>query len=202
MTTQTILFIGYEWQLQMPLTNTEAYHIVCKQNYDDWDDIQPDFLIDGTKQWQHNITNIEDKQIASCLHAPDCLLETMPKKSVRFIAWNSFFQRTIWEFSGILDTENKIMLESIFQKQLIAVPDDIGLISGQIVCGIINEAFLTYEEGTSEQQDIDIAMKLGTNYPYGPFEWYELIGSMEVKQVLAQKAILDIAYKPANMLLI
>ena len=41
---------------------------------------------------------------------------------------------------------------------------------------IINEAYFTWEAGTSTKEEIDIAMKLGTGYPYGPFEWGEKIG--------------------------
>jgi hypothetical protein len=202
MATQTILLIGEAWQLQIPITNVTAYNIVCKPSYQEWDTIHPHFLIDGTKQWQENIDKIEAKQVTSCLHAPDCLLEDMPKKSIRFIAWDTFIQRGIWEYSGVLDPQFETILANVFQKKMLYVPNEIGLVSGQIICGIINEAFLTFEEGVSKKEDINIAMKLGTNYPYGPFEWYERIGNMEVKQVLTQKANLNSAYKLANTLLI
>jgi 3-hydroxybutyryl-CoA dehydrogenase len=49
---------------------------------------------------------------------------------------------------------------------------------------IINEAFYTVQEGTATRQDIDLAMKLGTNYPYGPFEWCERIGIRHVYELL------------------
>jgi 3-hydroxybutyryl-CoA dehydrogenase len=39
---------------------------------------------------------------------------------------------------------------------------------------IINEAYYTVQEGTANKTDIDTAMKLGTNYPKGPFEFLEL----------------------------
>ena len=45
---------------------------------------------------------------------------------------------------------------------------------------IINEAYYTVEEGTATREDVDMAMKLGTNYPFGPFEWCERIGSKNV----------------------
>ena len=41
---------------------------------------------------------------------------------------------------------------------------------------IINEAFLALQEGVSTKEEINTAMKLGTNYPLGPFEWVEKIG--------------------------
>ena len=37
----------------------------------------------------------------------------------------------------------------------------------------------------STKEEIDIAMKLGTNYPYGPFEWGEKIGLKKIHEMLA-----------------
>ena len=56
------------------------------------------------------------------------------------------------------------------------VPDVKGFISSRIVSMIINEAYFALEENVSTKEEIDIAMKLGTNYPYGPFEWSKKIG--------------------------
>ncbi len=41
---------------------------------------------------------------------------------------------------------------------------------------IVNEAFFAFGEKISTIEEIDMAMKLGTNYPNGPFEWAEKIG--------------------------
>lgn len=49
---------------------------------------------------------------------------------------------------------------------------------------IINEAYYTVQEGTASRLDIDQAMKLGTNYPYGPFEWCQRIGIKHVYELL------------------
>ena len=49
---------------------------------------------------------------------------------------------------------------------------------------IINEAYYALEENVSTKQQIDIAMKLGTNYPYGPFEWGEKIGIEKIYLLL------------------
>ena len=54
---------------------------------------------------------------------------------------------------------------------------------------IINEAYYTAQEGTASREDIDMAMKLGTNYPYGPFEWSERIGINHIYELL--EAIYD-----------
>jgi 3-hydroxybutyryl-CoA dehydrogenase len=64
------------------------------------------------------------------------------------------------------------------------VKDQPGMVTPRILSMIINEAYCTLAEGTASRSDIDLAMKLGTNYPYGPFEWCERIGAAEVCQVL------------------
>lgn len=56
----------------------------------------------------------------------------------------------------------------------------------RIVSGIINEAFLTLEEATADEEGVDTAMKLGTNYPYGPFDWAYRIGYKKVVSMLTQ----------------
>ena len=59
---------------------------------------------------------------------------------------------------------------------MVFVKDLPGFVSARIVAMIINEAWFTREAGTASEKDIDLAMKLGTGYPYGPFEWTALIG--------------------------
>jgi 3-hydroxybutyryl-CoA dehydrogenase len=64
------------------------------------------------------------------------------------------------------------------------VDDRTGMVSPRIVLMIINEAFYTVQEGTASMKDIDLGMKLGTNYPFGPFEWAEKIGIKNVYETL------------------
>jgi 3-hydroxybutyryl-CoA dehydrogenase len=64
------------------------------------------------------------------------------------------------------------------------VDDRVGLVTPRIISMIINEAYYTVQEGTASREDIDKAMKLGTNYPYGPFEWCHRIGVQYVYELL------------------
>jgi 3-hydroxybutyryl-CoA dehydrogenase len=64
------------------------------------------------------------------------------------------------------------------------VENRVGMLTPRVICMIINEAFYTLQEGTASKKDIDISMKLGTNYPFGPFEWAEKIGIKNVYQLL------------------
>jgi 3-hydroxybutyryl-CoA dehydrogenase len=60
----------------------------------------------------------------------------------------------------------------------------VGLITPRIIGMIINEAYYTVQEGTAEPEAIDTAMKLGTNYPKGPFEWLSVWGIDRVYNLL------------------
>lgn len=60
----------------------------------------------------------------------------------------------------------------------------VGMVTPRVVCMIINEAYFTAEEGTASREDIDTSMKMGTNYPAGPFEWCAKIGLRNVYEVL------------------
>lgn len=64
------------------------------------------------------------------------------------------------------------------------VDDRIGMVTPRIICMIINEAFYTAQDGTASREDIDTAMKLGTHYPFGPFEWCDRIGIRAVYELL------------------
>lgn len=64
------------------------------------------------------------------------------------------------------------------------VEDRVGMVSPRIIFMIINEACYTLQEGTADMNDIDTSMKLGTNYPMGPFEWADKIGVKHVYETL------------------
>ena len=81
------------------------------------------------------------------------------------------------------------------------LPDLPGFVAPRVVCMIINEAYLALEEGVSTKAEIDTAMKLGTAYPFGPFEWAEKIGIKKVAGLLQRLALEDKRYQPAPLLL-
>jgi 3-hydroxybutyryl-CoA dehydrogenase len=65
------------------------------------------------------------------------------------------------------------------------VEDRVGMVTPRVIFMIINEACYTVQEGTASIADIDTSMKLGTNYPYGPFEWADRVGIKHVYETLA-----------------
>lgn len=118
---------------------------------------------------------------------------------IRFNGWNGFISKPAWEICGNITTDARAVLEQI-NKNFIAVPDVPGMISARVISMIINEAYFALEEKVSSKTDIDTAMKLGTNYPYGPFEWCELIGKENVYQLLSTLAETNPVYTPAPLL--
>ncbi len=44
-------------------------------------------------------------------------------------------------------------------------------------------------------------MKLGTNYPFGPFEWSEIIGLRKIHDLLMALSETDKRYTPAPLLI-
>ncbi len=98
----------------------------------------------------------------------------------------TFLNRKILEVS-LLKSEHENRLKEIcatLNIEYLIVDDRVGLVTPRVVCMIINEAYYTVQEGTASREDIDKAMKLGTNYPHGPFEWCALIGIKHVYELL------------------
>ena len=122
---------------------------------------------------------------------------------IRINAWPGFLKRNIAEVS-IADEVNKNKAEkilSLLNRKAEWVPDLKGFISPRIVSMIINEAYFTLEEDVSTKEEIDIAMKLGTNYPYGPFEWSKKIGLKKIADLLKELSITEKRYEPSSLLL-
>ena len=65
---------------------------------------------------------------------------------------------------------------------------------------IINEAYFAKDENVSTEKEIDTAMKLGTNYPFGPFEWAQIIGIRNIYALLKTLNETDPRYKPSTLL--
>lgn len=85
------------------------------------------------------------------------------------------------EITSALQTSKQAMEQATdFWRTLdlspVIVADGPGLVRARTICCVINEATSALMEGVASASDIDTAMRLGTNYPYGPFEWADIIG--------------------------
>jgi len=124
-------------------------------------------------------------------------------KLIRINAWPGFLKRNIVEMccNDELPKNKADKILNSLNRKAEWVPDVKGFISARVVSMIINEAYFTLEENVSTKEEIDIAMKLGTNYPYGPFEWSKKIGLKNVASLLAELSQSEKRYKPADLLL-
>ncbi|HZY98876.1 MAG TPA: 3-hydroxyacyl-CoA dehydrogenase NAD-binding domain-containing protein [Candidatus Baltobacteraceae bacterium] len=68
------------------------------------------------------------------------------------------------------------------------VEDVPALFLGRIVGSIINEAVTAVHEEVATPDDVDTAMRLGTNYPIGPIAWGREIGGARVTRILQRLA--------------
>ena len=117
----------------------------------------------------------------------------------RINAWPTMINRKIIEVA-VADEVHHNRVTEIFAKlswDVRIVPDIMGMITPRIISMIINEAWFSLAENVSTREEIDIAMKLGTNYPYGPFEWGDKIGLNKVKSLVRELQKTDPRYTVA-----
>ena len=121
---------------------------------------------------------------------------------IRINAWPGLLQRPVTEIA-LPASMNEASIKAIFEQwkwQYVVTPDIPGMITARVLATIINEAYYTLGAAVSSREEIDIAMKLGTSYPYGPFEWSDKIGLNRVYELLGELERVDERYKPAPLL--
>lgn len=98
----------------------------------------------------------------------------------------TFLRRDRLELSYFDASTHKTIKQALepFSWQVEEIEDRTGMVTPRIVFMIINEACFTLQEGTADISDINTAMKRGTNYPRGPFEWADATGIDNVYETL------------------
>ena len=148
--------------------------------------------------------------IASCLGYSTTRMASWINKPERLVGFATFYplkDRKIIELAaGMRSAESAIAAaERLFKtlgKEALRVKDSAGLTFPRILSLIINEAARSLEEGVATAEEIDLAMKLGVNYPQGPLRWADQIGLGEVLAVLEglERETGDDRYRPAPLL--
>ncbi len=123
----------------------------------------------------------------------------LPENVCRINAWPGFLKRSSWEMAGNISSRLQIIMTAI-NKQIITVKDEPGLIAARTIAMLVNEAYFAFEGGVSSKEEIDIAMQLGTNYPYGLFAWADKIGVQNICSLLLVLQQQDSSYTPALLL--
>ena len=67
-------------------------------------------------------------------------------------------------------------LAKLLGKKAIRVKETPGFVVNRVLVAMMNEAIRLHEEGIASIQDIDEAMRLGANFPVGPFKLADLVG--------------------------
>lgn len=148
--------------------------------------------------------------ITSCLSVSVTRLASWTNKPERIVGFATFYpleNRKIIEVAvGMRSAESALHAAEQFFKSLgketVGVKDAAGLTFPRILSLIINEAARALEEGVAQTDAIDLAMRLGVNYPQGPLHWADRIGLDEILAVLEglQNETGDDRYRPAPLL--
>jgi 3-hydroxybutyryl-CoA dehydrogenase len=87
-------------------------------------------------------------------------------------------------------------------KTTMVAEDSPGFVVNRVLLPMINEAVYAVFEGVGKVEDVDTAMKLGTNQPMGPLELADLIGldtCLAIMEVM-QDVLGDDKYRPCPLL--
>ena len=107
------------------------------------------------------------------------------KNPEKFIGVHFFNPATMMKLVEVIkgiktseDTFNKVMeFCAAIGKDAVAVNDSPGFVVNRILFPMINEAIGALQEGVASAEDIDKAMKLGSNHPMGPLALADLVGN-------------------------
>jgi 3-hydroxybutyryl-CoA dehydrogenase len=193
-----ILIIGEQYSLQefkLKFGNNHEYSLVGEhrdaEKFLDNNELIFDFIIDEEPDQfdiylQKNITVFLNTCKISLSELAHMAHNKMTCTIFGFNGLPSFLNRSILEAS-LLSKIDEPKLRKICQAlntEVMVVDDRVGLVTPRVISMIINEAYYAVQEGTATRGDIDLAMKLGTNYPFGPFEWCQRIGVKHVYELL------------------
>ncbi|MFF2753662.1 3-hydroxyacyl-CoA dehydrogenase [Psychrobacillus sp. NPDC058041] len=104
-----------------------------------------------------------------------------PEKTIAMHFFNPVHKMPLVEIVRGLETSNEtaeLIREVAVQmgKETVVINEFPGFVTSRISALVGNEAFYMLQEGLGTPEEIDKAIKLGLNYPMGPFELVDLVG--------------------------
>ncbi|UKS67395.1 3-hydroxyacyl-CoA dehydrogenase [Rossellomorea marisflavi] len=104
-----------------------------------------------------------------------------PQKVIAMHFFNPVHKMPLIEIIKGLETDEETVeavreAASSMGKETVIINEFPGFVTSRISALVGNEAFLMLQEGLGTPEDIDKAIKLGLNYPMGPFELGDLVG--------------------------
>lgn len=159
-----------------------------------------DLLFDADPERVERLKSIKGKPLF--VNAVAWTGKVTGKQFIRINAWPTLLRRPVTEIA-LTDTAQSTAVKNVFDAlhwRYQLVPDACGMITPRVLATIVNEAYYTLGAEVSTKEEIDTAMKLGTNYPMGPFEWSAVIGLENIGVLLKELGRTDERYALAPAL--
>ncbi len=124
-------------------------------------------------------------------HRAESLAQQL-KKPVCLVDWSfdySHAEAVNLCFSTDVSDNDKKHIMALFQhigKQVLVTEDSPGMINARVMSMLINEAADAVFNGVASAQDVDLAMRYGTNYPQGLIDYAGQIGWQNPASVLTE----------------
>lgn len=148
-----------------------------------------------------DVEQIKELSALVFVHAVSTTLKDLPGNCIRICGWRGFLLQETIEICGAQDNiEAASKILNTLQWQFHQVPDILGLIAPRTTALLINEAYLIVNEDAWQKKQIDVAIKLATNFTSGPFELAEKIGLEKIFNLLMHLTVADKRYSPAPFL--
>ncbi len=116
-----------------------------------------------------------------------------PERVVGFGLLGSLTRQSVIEIVDAEETSDDALdlAQELFEsigKRAVLVGESPGLFLGRTIGSIVNEAVCAVQEEVATPDDVDLAMRLGTNYPLGPIAWGREIGGDRIVRILQRLA--------------